>query len=130
MYQIVQKGVNSSCLRVQTLRKEYTDFTQPLTQDDTVQAVDECVVYAVIDMVWYHPGWAAPLMFASSLLKVMFWWRFKFVFAWLIVRSTKQNLKPCKRFTPLQNFMDAVNLDKRERGGTEACDQLLLCTHK
>ena len=37
----------------------------------TPYRVDECVVYAVTDMVRYHPGWAAPLMFASSLLKGM-----------------------------------------------------------
>ena len=37
----------------------------------TSYTVDECVVYAVIDMVWYHLGWAMPLMFLSSLLKGM-----------------------------------------------------------
>ena len=37
----------------------------------TLYRVDECVVYAVTDMVRYHPGWAAPLMFESSLLKGM-----------------------------------------------------------
>ena len=35
----------------------------------TLYRIDECMVYAVIDMVWYHPGWMAPLMFASNLLK-------------------------------------------------------------
>ena len=37
----------------------------------TLYRVDECVVYALTDMVRYHPGWVAPLMFASSLLKGM-----------------------------------------------------------
>ena len=31
----------------------------------------ECVVYAVIDMILYHQGLAASLMFASNLLKGM-----------------------------------------------------------
>ena len=62
------KSQASMCMR--TLRKPYAEFMQPLTQVDIVQ-VDECVVYADIDMVRYHPGWAAPLMFASNLLKGM-----------------------------------------------------------
>ena len=37
----------------------------------TPYMVNECVVYAVTDMVRYHTGWVAPLMFASSLLKGM-----------------------------------------------------------
>ena len=37
----------------------------------TLYRVNEFVVFMVIDMVQYHPGWAAPLMFASSLLKGM-----------------------------------------------------------
>ena len=37
----------------------------------TPYRVDESLVYAVTDMVRCHPGWAAPLIFASSLLKGM-----------------------------------------------------------
>ena len=37
----------------------------------TLYRVNECVVYAVTEMVWYHPGWAVPLMLASRLLKGM-----------------------------------------------------------
>ena len=45
----------------------YADFTQPLTQDDTVQGkVYDCVV---IGIVQYHPGWTAHLVFVSNLLK-------------------------------------------------------------
>ena len=54
------------------LRKRYAGFTQPLTQDDTIQGqVNECLVYMVNDLVRYHPGRATPLTFASSLLKGM-----------------------------------------------------------
>ena len=35
----------------------------------TPNRVDECLVYAVTDIVGYRPGWAAPLMLASNLLK-------------------------------------------------------------
>ena len=37
----------------------------------TPYRVDQCVVYAVVDMVLYHSGLLAPLMFVSSLLKGM-----------------------------------------------------------
>ena len=64
MHEIAQNGV-TLCTR--TLHKQYADFTQLLT----LYRVDECVVYTVIDIVWYHPGLMAPLMFASCLLKGM-----------------------------------------------------------
>ena len=37
MHHIALNSVNALHLRTLTLRKRYTDFTQPLTQDDTVQ---------------------------------------------------------------------------------------------
>ena len=37
MQQVTQNGVNALRLRTQTLCKQYADFTQPLTQDVTIQ---------------------------------------------------------------------------------------------
>ena len=32
----------------------------------TLYRVNDCTVYAITDMIWFHPGWAAPLIFMSS----------------------------------------------------------------
>ena len=65
MHEIVQNGVNLLRVRTWTLRKLYTDFTQLLTQDETISG--HCPrTYALPNLVMRYPGFAVPLMFASN----------------------------------------------------------------
>ena len=57
-------------LLMRTLRNLYTDFTQLLSQAETISGL--CLrTYMLTNLVMRYPGFAVPLMFASNLLKGM-----------------------------------------------------------
>ena len=55
MHQIAQNGVNALRMNTLTLRKIYTDFKQPLTEDDTVKGRRMRSLRYYWHMVQYHP---------------------------------------------------------------------------
>lgn len=68
------------------------------------------IIYMVADMVWFHPGWAAPFMFASSLLKV--WWYVIFLWEPLVHRDfCLQWTKPVHQHLQYQNNWNQVGHD-------------------
>ena len=68
MHEIAQNGVNALRLHTWTLHKQYKDFTQLLTQDETISSLWQRT-YVLTNLVTRYPGFAVPLMFASKLHK-------------------------------------------------------------